>query len=232
MNRSITNIIRFMMDEFIPPILRDNKYFMYPFFYIAFRGRNIELAMEFKKKIYHIGKKEYDDFYNTLNAITTNRPTDLNKPSLDYILNVIDSSAGNLIDVGCGKGYVLKQIRALRPELELFGCDIKEKDDSAQYKFISGSIEQLPFEDRSFDVVICAHTLEHILNFEKAIAELKRITRKQLIIAVPCQQYFYYSLDLHINFFPFKELLVSKINMKNYRCEKLFGDWVYVGNME
>ena len=107
MNRSITNIIRFMMDEFIPPILRDNKYFMYPFFYIAFRGRNIELAMEFKKKIYHIGKKEYDDFYNTLNAITTNRPTDLNKPSLDYILNVIDSSAGNLIDVGCGKGYVL-----------------------------------------------------------------------------------------------------------------------------
>jgi hypothetical protein len=48
MNRRLTNTIRFVMDELLPPIIRDNKYFMYPFFYIWYKGNNVKVHMEFK----------------------------------------------------------------------------------------------------------------------------------------------------------------------------------------
>jgi hypothetical protein len=38
MNRSFTNFIRFLMDELVPPIVRDSKWFMFPFFWFGYRG--------------------------------------------------------------------------------------------------------------------------------------------------------------------------------------------------
>src|SRR3989338_6308512 len=43
----------------------------------------------------------------------------------------------------------------------------------------------MPFEDNSFDVVLCADTIHHIPDYEKAIKELKRICKKYLIIHEP-----------------------------------------------
>lgn len=227
MNRSITNIIRFLMDDCLPAIIRDNKYFMYPFYYIAYRGRDIHKSMHFKSLVYSFTEEEYSEFYNYLNTISRNRKTDLNKPSIDFIINNLDKTAKNLIDIGCGKGYFLKQLR--QSGLELYGCDIVDKDESREYNYIKGNIEKLPFDDKQFDIVTCFHTLEHINNLDVAISELKRITRKQLIIAVPCQRYFYYTLDEHVNFFPFKEKLTSVINIEKHTCDKIWGDWVYIG---
>ncbi|MCB0410763.1 MAG: class I SAM-dependent methyltransferase, partial [Flavobacteriales bacterium] len=139
----------------------------------------------------------------------------------------LDSSAKNLIDVGCGKGYFLSQLQG--KGLELTGCDIVDKGESKNYNYVKGNIEKLPFKDNEFDIVTCFHTLEHIISPEKAISELKRIAKKQLIIAVPCQRYFYYTLDEHVNFYPFKEKLTSIIDIENNTCEKIWGDWVYIG---
>ena len=227
MNRNITNIIRFLMDECLPPFIRDNKFFMYPFYYYAYRGKNIKNVMKFKSLVYSFTEKQYNDFYNNLDTISRNRKTDLNFPSIRYIIENLDKSSKNLLDVGCGRGYFLSQLQS--SNFELFGCDIVDKGNSANYQYVKGNIENLPFSDKTFDIVTCFHTLEHIIDLEKAVSELKRITKKQLIIAVPCQRYFYYTLDEHVNFFPFKEKLTSVINIKNHHCKKIWGDWVYVG---
>lgn len=52
---------------------------------------------------------------------------------------------------------------------------------------ISASITELPFDDSSFDIVICSHVLEHIPNDELALTELNRILRPggQALILVP-----------------------------------------------
>ena len=49
-------------------------------------------------------------------------------------------------------------------------------------------------------MVTCHHTIEHIPNLAPAIAELKRISRKQVMIVTPRQRYYYYTLDEHVNF--------------------------------
>ena len=74
---------------------------------------------------------------------------------------------------------------------------------------MKGRIETLPFADKSFDVVTCSHTVEHLVNLERCISELVRVARKQIFIVTPKQRYFYYTLDEHVNFFPFKEKLTS-----------------------
>ena len=51
MNRGLTNAIRFVMDELIPPFIRDSKVFMYPFYLFAYRGKNIKEVMQFKTKV-------------------------------------------------------------------------------------------------------------------------------------------------------------------------------------
>jgi ubiquinone/menaquinone biosynthesis C-methylase UbiE len=232
-NRDVTNVIRYVMDEWIPPVIRDSRWFMYPFFYFAYRGRNIREVMDFKSRVYSFTPADYDRFYNNLNTISRNRVTDLNTPGLNFILDHIDPAAETLIDVGSGNGFLLKQIHARHPKLKLWGFDIKDKDDNAKgiYDYVKGNIERMPFADKSFDVVTCSHTVEHLVDLEKCISELVRIARKQIFIVTPCQRYYYYTLDEHVNFFPFKEKLTSVIPLTDFTCEKLKGDWAYLGRI-
>ena len=231
MNRSVTNVIRFFMDECVPPIIRDTKWFMYPFYYFAYRGKNLKQVMDFKSLVYSFTEKDYDHFYNNLNTISRNRVTDLNQPCIDFILNNIDKSADNVIDIGCGKGYLLSVIKEKHPQIKQFGFDIKNPDGTEPYNHVKGNIEAMPFADKQFDIVTCSHTVEHLIDLEQCIKELKRITKKQLFIVTPKQRYYYYTLDEHVNFFPFKEKLTSVIDMDNHRCENLGGDWAFLGTV-
>ena len=44
---------------------------------------------------------------------------------------------------------------------------------------------KLPFKDNCFEVVYCAHVLEHCYNPYKVLSELKRVSKKHVVIAVP-----------------------------------------------
>lgn len=228
MNRRVTNMIRFVMDELLPPFVRDSKVFMYPFYYFAYSGRNIKEVMQFKSKVHSYTAEEYAFFYNNLNTISRNRATDLNQACIDFILEKIDKSAKNLIDIGCGSGYLLGRIEEKFPSVNLSGYDIKEPNGNEKFNYVHGNIEKLPFEENAFDVVICCHTIEHLLKLEECVTELKRITKKQLFIVTPCQRFFYYTLDEHVNFFPYQEKLTVILPFVNYECHKLQGDWAYL----
>lgn len=41
------------------------------------------------------------------------------------------------------------------------------------------------YRDNEFDLVICCEVLEHVNNFEQALKELKRISKKYILISVP-----------------------------------------------
>jgi ubiquinone/menaquinone biosynthesis C-methylase UbiE len=229
MNRNFTNAIRFLMDECVPPIIRDSKWFMYPFFYFAYRGKNIRETMEFKSRVVNFTEKEYADFYNSINSISRNRSTDLNRECINYILENVDSGSSTLVDIGCANGYLLNLIHQQRKDIKLHGFDIKKFDLPGFVEQSIGDIHHLPYEDKQFDTVICCHTIEHLTGLPQCINELIRIARKEVIIVTPCQKPFYYTLDEHVNFFYYKEQLTSIIPLDKYSCEKLKGDWVYHG---
>lgn len=232
MNRKLTNAIRFVMDECIPPIIRDSRWFMYPFFYVWYKGNNIKKHMDFKSLVFDMSEEEFAAFYDERTSLATDRPTDLNEPSIQYMLKNIPEGTKRVLDVGCGNGYFLKKVKEAHPNIEIHGCDIKNDLDVEGGVYHKGNVEHLPFEDNSFDVVTCHHTLEHVINLQPSIDELKRVAKNAIFIVVPKQRYFYYTLDEHVRFFPFEGSLTSVMGCENYTCQNVWGDWVYIGKFD
>jgi SAM-dependent methyltransferase len=214
-NRGVANAIRYLMDEWIPAAIRDSRWFMWPFFWLAYHGKNIRETMEFKSRVHAFTRADYARF---------------NQPSLHFILEGITPQAASLVDVGCGNGYLLRRVRERHPRLALTGVDLLEHPpDAPDTAYVRADLERLPFADGAFDVVTCSHTVEHVLRLEACLRELVRIARMQVFIITPCQRPFYYTLDEHLNFFPYREALTAYVPLRTYRCEKLQGDWVYAG---
>ncbi len=230
MKREITNAVRYLMDNWLPPVIRDNKYFMYPVFYYWFNGKNIARIMNFKKDVFYMSNEEYTHLYETIETRSKGRPTDMNNASIEYITSHADKSAETMLDVGSGRGYFLN-VMAERTSYKLTGTDIYDNIPGLKANYVKGYVEKLPFPDKSFDIVVCSHTVEHIINLKQAMDELKRVARKQLIIVTPCQKYNFYTLDLHVNFFPTKEMLNREIGMADFECTNIQGDWVYIGRI-
>jgi SAM-dependent methyltransferase len=231
MKRELTNSIRYIMDNWLPPVIRDSRFFMYPAFHFWFKGAYIDEIMNFKKNVFYMSEAEYAGMYEKVQVRAKGRPTDMNDASINFSIEQMDSSAKTLLDVGCGRGYFLNEI-ARRTNYRLTGCDMMDKVDGLNADYMQGFVEKLPFADKAFDIVTCTHTVEHIINLQAAVAELKRVAKKQLIIVTPRQKYNYYTLDLHVNFYPIKEMLLRDLDVKNAVCENMGGDWVCVIDME
>ncbi len=232
MNRSITNAIRYLMDNWLPPAIRDARWFMYPFFHIWFKGKNVRLYMDFKDIAYTLTEDEFSEVYRNLDCLAYDRPTDMNMPSIVHLVKSIDKDATSLLDVGCGRGFLLNYIGE-HTSLSTTGCDLYDDVPTlkkATYK--KGTIYKLPFADDEFDIVTCSHTVEHLRELPEAIEELKRVAKRQVIIVTPCQRYYYFTMDLHLNFYPIAAYLQKEINIDDNVCTNIQGDWVYIGNLK
>ncbi len=229
MKREYTNAIRFIMDELIPPIIRDSRYFMYPFFYMVYKtSKNLDRKMDFKSLSYKMTEEEYVKFCGEC-LVPFKRDTNLCKSNIKLILENLKTESGSLADIGCGNGYLLKKIHEINPNLKLCGVDVRQDQNFTDITFKNGNITKLDFADNQFDIVTCTHTIEHIINVEAAFNELIRITKRKLIIVVPCQRYFYYTLDGHVQFFYKEAELLRHLPFKKFTLTKLDGDWVYIG---
>jgi hypothetical protein len=232
MNRRLTNLIRFVMDECLPPLLRDNRYFMWPFFYLAYHGRQIAEVMEFKSRVLHFSTEQYRDFYAGLDSISRRRDTDLNRPCLDAIETVVDAEQPeSVLDAGCGNGYLLSLLKRRNGQLKLSGADVVPPPSSFDFPHHQIELESLDSVVAPHDLVVCAHTLEHVRDLQKAMVVLRRLARRTLLIVVPCQRYYYFTLDEHLHFFPDRCSLVSQLGVAEPEikaCQKLAGDWLLV----
>ena len=94
-NRSFTQTISYLIDNFLPPILRNNKYFMYPFFYFAYKGKNVDYFMNFKSLLYTLDSATLEKLYQNYDTIGTERETDLTKKSIKYFIKHIDKNSKN-----------------------------------------------------------------------------------------------------------------------------------------
>lgn len=93
----------------------------------------------------------------------------------------------NILDVGCGTGYIIRQIANEVSGSKLFGLDIAKellefaekisKEEGKEISFIQGNIYSLPFPDNYFDLVTGQFVLLNIEKPENAIEEIYRVLK-------------------------------------------------------
>jgi ubiquinone/menaquinone biosynthesis C-methylase UbiE len=100
-----------------------------------------------------------------------------------------------VLDAGCGDG-VLSLMMAEKGAV-VTGTDLSVPNiDSSKHRareaglehkvsFMVADLENLPFEDNTFDLVVSSHVLEHIPDFDKGLREVMRVTKSRAVVAIP-----------------------------------------------
>jgi ubiquinone/menaquinone biosynthesis C-methylase UbiE len=125
----------------------------------------------------------------------------------------------------------LRRLNGRADITRLVGVDLVEPtriDEMPNAEYIHGSIEKLPFADGEFDTVVCTHTLEHIPDVHGALAELRRVASKQLVIVVPKERPYRWGFNLHIHFFPYRYNVDALTGAVPGATLRDLDDWYYV----
>lgn len=114
------------------------------------------------------------------------------QPVVPTMQKHFDLHAGSsLLDVGCGKGFMIHDFAALIPGITVKGVDISSYaiehaiEDMKPHVQVADA-KKLPFADKSFDVVISINTVHNLERAEcgQALREIERVARKGAFITV------------------------------------------------
>ncbi len=127
-----------------------------------------------------------------------------------------------VLEIGFGEGYGSYQLSELASELT--GVDIsaelvrhasrKYKRDNLSFSLADGA--RLPFEDRSFDVVVSSQALEHVRDYMSFIKEAARVLKKggTAIFGTPNKEMMLHGLNpYHYKEFSSGELYIALSNV-------------------
>ena len=133
-----------------------------------------------------------------------------------------------VLDVGCAKGFLVKDLMAVCPGLVAFGLDISlyallncERDVVGRLHL--GSAERLPFPDRSFDCVLSLNTVHNLPRPRalKAMQEIQRVSGGRAFVQVdsyhtPVQKEIFESWVLTAEFYDYPDGWISLFEEAGY----------------
>jgi len=113
------------------------------------------------------------------------------KPVAEALIQRYSLKPGSkVLDVGCGKGYLLYELQELIPQLQLVGFDISQHALANRHPNFRGTLfryraqDAYPFGDKEFDLVIslgCLHNLK-IFELKTALSEIERVGKQGYIM--------------------------------------------------
>jgi ubiquinone/menaquinone biosynthesis C-methylase UbiE len=110
-----------------------------------------------------------------------------------------------LLDLGCGEGrhaisaYITNNLNAVGIDLsvadlkitqERFEQFVEPDNNDKSLVITAANGEHLPFEDETFNKVICSEVLEHIPNYEAVLKEISRVLKTGGVAAISVPRYF------------------------------------------
>lgn len=97
------------------------------------------------------------------------------------IHEVVAKQPNNVLEIGVGNKVVSDYLKKIG--LKVTTCDF----DKSLKSDVVANILSLSFQDKSFDLVLCAEVLEHLpfSKFPKALSQIYRISRKFAVITIP-----------------------------------------------
>lgn len=113
-------------------------------------------------------------------------------PIAQELINKYELEDGcRILDVGCGKGFLLYELKMLLPNADIRGIDkskyaVENAKEELSGQLLLGCASKIPFEDNSFDLVLSINTLHCLHNFElfDALSEIERVSKKHKYICV------------------------------------------------
>ena len=143
------------------------------------------------KNVVGFYQKWADDYDNQMLEVDYVAPTVIAQLLCEH---VSDKSA-EILDVGCGKGFLLFELLKILPGLKVTGLDISEyaiNNSKAEVKpFLQiGDAKKLPFKDNSFDLVISINTIHNLYCFDmlNSLKEIERVGKANKYLVVESYQ--------------------------------------------
>jgi len=109
----------------------------------------------------------------------------------DFVKHFEITKESSVLDVGCGKGFMLHDFKQLVPGITVRGIDISEYAIANAMEDVKndvqvGDAKELPFPDNSFDVVISITTVHNLRREDcaKSLREIERVTRGKSFVTV------------------------------------------------
>jgi SAM-dependent methyltransferase len=100
------------------------------------------------------------------------------------------TNKSSILDVGCGKAFLLYEIQQLLPQAKLVGFDISRHGLNSKHPEFKGNLfvhnaeDPFPFSDKEFDLVISLGTFHNLRlpNLINAIQEVERVGKQKYIM--------------------------------------------------
>lgn len=113
------------------------------------------------------------------------------KPVAQALIDRYGLKAGSkVLDVGCGKAFLLYEMQLIEPGLELVGFDVSKHGLASRHPDLKANLfryraqDAYPFGDKHFDLVIslgCLHNLR-IFELKTALAEIERVGKQGYVM--------------------------------------------------
>ncbi|GAA5144287.1 hypothetical protein GCM10023340_11820 [Nocardioides marinquilinus] len=103
------------------------------------------------------------------------------EPSTEALFTIVDSTPERVLEVGCGAGAFSARLMTALPAAEVVALDqsprLVELTAARGVDARVGDVQQLPFDDASFDAVAAMWMLYHVPDLHRGLAEIRRVLR-------------------------------------------------------
>lgn len=104
---------------------------------------------------------------------------------------IIPLEVEKVLEIGCGEGFLTKHIKDLKKNIYIEGIDSSERIIEIasglhpEVKFSVASAYQLPYQEKSFDLIVACEVLEHLEEPSRALKEIEKVTKTHCIFSIP-----------------------------------------------
>jgi len=129
-------------------------------------------------------KHDLDKFYNHPNFAFRY----IEQKRIKKLIDLAEiKSSDKVLEVGCGAGHILEKIKTGK----LYGIDISEIQIERALKRLGNSVElkkaageEIPYEDKFFDKILCSEVIEHLLDPREVLKEISRVLKDNGILSL------------------------------------------------